>query len=438
MGYFIGIDLGSTTSKAIVLDEKLQIVGRGLTNTRSNYAIATKVAEQEAIINTRFTIMEGELTKVSGRPKEEVQNLVREFERLFRAENYLNNVKTLKEGIIAEISTYQEPLKRELLGFVSEIFRQIEDQAYEFYKEKGEDRSAFFRDLIGAQFMRLAEEYGESFEYLMSIFDKAILLVENNVQEIDLLGMGKKVIARMVNMGIGANMEAQLAKSLEKTSNMAFTVLNRVGTGYGRMHLPYPKEQIQSEILCHGLGAHYMFNNTRTILDIGGQDTKAIQVDENGVVSSFSMNDRCAAGCGRFLGYIADELNIGLHELGPIVLQAQKNVKISSTCTVFSTIEIRDRLSLGEKRENIVAGLHQAIVKRAMSLLARSGGIFNEFTFTGGVAKNVGVLKYLHEMVAENYGDIKVNISPDSIYTGSLGAALFAARKTEGLDKLVG
>lgn len=433
MGFFIGVDLGSTTSKAIVLNENLEIVGRGLTNTRSNYAVATKVAEQEAIIDTRFTIMEGELSKISGRSKEEVHGLIRDFERFFRAENYLANIKILKEGLVEEISTYEEPLKHELSGLVIEIFRQIEAMAYEFYREKGEDRSAFFRDLVGAQFMRLAEEYGESFEYLMSIFDKSILLVENNVQQLDLVGMGKKAMARMVSMGIGTSLEEQIAKAfVEVTSTMEFDVLGRVGTGYGRMHLPYPKEQIQSEILCHGLGAHYMFNDTRTILDIGGQDTKAIQVDENGVVSSFSMNDRCAAGSGRFLGYIADELNIGLHELGPLVLQAQKNVKISSTCTVFSTIEIRDRLSLGEKRENIVAGLHQAIVKRAMSLLARSGGIFNEFTFTGGVAKNVGVLKYLHEMVAENYGDIKINISPDSIYTGSLGAALFAARKTQG------
>ena len=90
-----------------------------------------------------------------------------------------------------------------------------------------------------------------------------------------------------------------------------------VGTGYGRVTLPFSKEHIRSEILCHGLGAHMMYPETRTVLDIGGQDTKGIQVDASGIVTNFQMNDRCAAGCGRYLGYIADEMNMGLHELGP-------------------------------------------------------------------------------------------------------------------------
>ena len=124
------------------------------------------------------------------------------------------------------------------------------------------------------------------------------------------------------------------------------------------------------------------------MLDIGGQDTKAIQVDPTGIVESFQMNDRCAAGCGRYLGYIADEMNMGLHELGPLAMKSTKTVRINSTCTVFAGAELRDRLSLGEKREDILAGLHRAIILRAMSILARSGGIRDEFTFTGGVAKN--------------------------------------------------
>ena len=112
-----------------------------------------------------------------------------------------------------------------------------------------------------------------------------------------------------------------------------------VGTGYGRVRLPFPKEHIRSEILCHGLGAHLMYPNTRTVLDIGGQDTKGIQVDEKGIVVNFQMNDRCAAGCGRYLGYIADEMNIGLHELGPIAMKATKTIRINSTCTVFAGAE---------------------------------------------------------------------------------------------------
>src|SRR5208283_4842522 len=123
-----------------------------------------------------------------------------------------------------------------------------------------------------------------------------------------------------------------------------FEIATMVGTGYGRTRLPFPRECIKSEILCHGLGAHYMYPETATVLDIGGQDTKAIQLDKQGVVTSFHMNDRCAAGCGRFLGYIADELNIGLHELGPLAMQHDHVTRVNSTCTVFSGVELRERL----------------------------------------------------------------------------------------------
>jgi benzoyl-CoA reductase subunit A len=165
------------------------------------------------------------------------------------------------------------------------------------------------------------------------------------------------------------------------------------------------------------------------VLDIGGQDTKAIQVDGEGLVTSFQMNDRCAAGCGRYLGYIADEMNLGLHELGPMACQSKRAVRINSTCTVFAGAELRERLSLGERREDILAGLHRAIILRAMSLLSRSGGVRDELTFTGGVARNPAAVAALTKLVAENYGPLTLNISAESIYTGALGAALFAWRE---------
>jgi benzoyl-CoA reductase subunit A len=171
-----------------------------------------------------------------------------------------------------------------------------------------------------------------------------------------------------------------------------------------------------------------MFPDTRTVLDIGGQDTKAIQVDQDGIVQNFQMNDRCAAGCGRYLGYIADEMKMGLHELGPLALKSTRTVRINSTCTVFAGAELRDRLALGEDRADILAGLHRSIILRAMSILARSGGVFDQFTFTGGVAKNEAATKELRKLIKENYGDMTINIDPDSIYTGSLGAATFAHR----------
>lgn len=144
------------------------------------------------------------------------------------------------------------------------------------------------------------------------------------------------------------------------------------------------------------------------------------------------MNDRCAAGCGRYLGYIADELSISLNELGPLAMDAQKEVNICSTCTVFAGAELRELLNLGEKREDILAGLHKAIVMRALSLIARSGGVRNEFTFTGGVARNQAVVKYLTGMIRQNYGrNLTINMHPDSIFMGSLGAAMFARRNIE-------
>ena len=133
------------------------------------------------------------------------------------------------------------------------------------------------------------------------------------------------------------------------------------------------------------------------MLDIGGQDTKGIQVDANGIVENFQMNDRCAAGCGRYLGYIADEMNMGLHELGPLAMKSDRPARINSTCTVFAGAELRDRLSLGEKREDILAGLHRAIILRAISIISRSGGVTDEFTFTGGVAKNEAAVRELQQ-----------------------------------------
>jgi len=219
---------------------------------------------------------------------------------------------------------------------------------------------------------------------------------------------------------------------------MEIHIANMVGTGYGRALLPFPEDCIKSEILCHAFGAHAIFPNTRSVLDIGGQDTKAIQVDSHGLVTSFHMNDRCAAGCGRYLGYVADEFSLSLNELGPLALDAQKEVNICSTCTVFAGAEIRELLNVGEKREDILAGLHRSIVIRAMSLIARSGGVRNEFTFTGGVARNQAVLKYIKDMIYDSYGsDIKINIHTDSIFMGALGGAMFARRnmRADLLDK---
>ena len=123
---------------------------------------------------------------------------------------------------------------------------------------------------------------------------------------------------------------------------------------------------------------------------------------------------------------------MGLHELGPLAMQSDRPARINSTCTVFAGAELRDRLSLGEKREDILAGLHRAIILRAISIISRSGGVTDQFTFTGGVAKNEAAVRELKKLIKDNYGDVTININPESIYTGALGAAEFARRACEG------
>lgn len=428
MNYYIGVDLGSTTCKAVIADENGQLIGRGLTNTRSNYKVATEVAEREAKINARFSLFEEELVKRRPIPRGELDQLLAEFELFFRYEQYLQQLLVLKEKVGAELALLSKTQKAEMTPIENDIFIHLQASAFDFYREMGRDKSRFFRDLVGSQYMKLAEAHPRYLELLMGIYDKCILQVENQIFDMNVKEMARKALENVLKSINIREIQNDIDAAFETASRRNLHIARKVGTGYGRQHLPYPKEHIQSEILCHGLGAHHMFPETRSVLDIGGQDTKAIQVDGNGIVTNFFMNDRCAAGCGRFLGYIADELNISLHELGPLSLKANKKLKVSSTCTVFASVELRDRLSLGERREDILAGLHRAIVKRALSLLSRSGGVRNQFTLTGGVAKNQAVVHFVKEMIAENYAEITVNVSPDSIYTGALGAAFFARR----------
>jgi benzoyl-CoA reductase subunit A len=419
---FVGIDLGSTTTKAVVLGEDSGILGRGITNSRSNYDLAAQLAREEAFITARFALLRQQVEKAAG--KEVLSRLL----RAFRLSQTLTQLTRLSALILKQIERsvpagLRAAARERVLGIVKAI--EQEEQA-RFEDPDPPERSDFFRDAAGSAYMRLAEERGEpngvSFDLLVGLYDKCIIGVENEPLE---LGFRHHIGSALELVGnppaVRAGVEAAVSAELE--------VVRSVGTGYGRARLPFPKEQIRSEILCHGLGAHRMFPGTRTVLDIGGQDTKAIQVDEHGIVTSFQMNDRCAAGCGRYLGYIADEMNIGLHELGPLAEKATRSVKINSTCTVFAGAELRERLSLGERREDILDGLHRAIILRAMSLLARSGGIQDQFTFTGGVARNSAATRALRRLVDENYGEKTINISPDSIYTGALGAALFAHRE---------
>ena len=422
MNCFVGIDLGSTTTKAVVLDERGEVLGRGITNSRANYDLAAEVARTEAFVTARFVLLRREVEKAAG-----TDTLARLL-RAFRLEQAMVQLARLEALIDEEVEHTVAPgLRAPARAVLAEMFTGMRAAEVAWFDSPDPaGRSDFFRDFAGSGYARLAEERtGEdlavSFDLLLGLYDKCIVKVENEPLE---LGFHDHIGAALARIGDPPAARA----GVEAATAVALDEVTCVGTGYGRARLPFPKEQIRSEILCHGLGAHRMFPGTRTVLDIGGQDTKAIQVDGHGIVTSFQMNDRCAAGCGRYLGYIADEMNIGLHELGPLAEQSRSRVKINSTCTVFAGAELRERLSLGERREDILAGLHRAVILRAMSLLARSGGVDDEFTFTGGVARNAAAVTALRELIEENYGHRTLNISPSSIYTGALGAALFALR----------
>ncbi len=441
----VGIDLGSTTTKALLLGEDGRVLGRGITNSRSSYDVACAVAREEALTAARFSLLEEHLaeTAPSGRPSEyggggeAAQELGHRLKEAFRLEIYLGELGRLNQEIQAVLDMPGHEEWRPILApAVEEILGRIEAAAPALFSGSGRRKSDFFRDLAGAAYVETAEEIagrGElPFERLLALYDRAILAVETRVAPLDFSGLLRRAADRLGNGNGSGTRRADLARVVEAVASEPIEELAFVGTGYGRQTLPFPKESVRSEILCHGRGAHRFFPGTRTVLDIGGQDTKAIQVDGHGVVTSFQMNDRCAAGSGRYLGYLADELNLGLHELGPLALRATRTVRVNSTCTVFAGAELRERLALGEKREDVLAGLHRAMMLRALSLLARSGGIFDQFTFTGGVAKNPMATRVLSDLVAENYPEgITLNIHPDSIYMGAMGAALFALEDLE-------
>ena len=420
---FIGIDLGSTTTKAVILDEAGEVAGRGITNSRSNYDVACAVVRDEAFVRVRFSMTEERMRSDPAFAK------IPDLERHFRLQQHLDQLARLRRSMHAAAETPRHrPYASELSSIIDTISDQMAERAAVHFAPGASRRSDFFRDLASSDYVHLAMEMsdpkGITFEVLCSMFDAAILVVENSIDE--------HSFERHVSSALDAVDAAPSLRSVvDRVCAIEIIEAGSAGTGYGRQRQPFPKEQIRSEILCHGLGAHALFPGTRTVLDIGGQDTKAIQVDPAGIVTGFQMNDRCAAGCGRYLGYIADEMNLALHELGPLAQQSRNRVKINSTCTVFAGAELRDRLSLGQSREDILAGLHRAIILRAMSLLARSGGVNDELTFTGGVARNAAAVAALQDLVLENYGKRTLNISPDSIYTGALGAAMFARRDAE-------
>jgi (R)-2-hydroxyacyl-CoA dehydratese activating ATPase len=202
-------------------------------------------------------------------------------------------------------------------------------------------------------------------------------------------------------------------------SDIAYTV----ATGCGRKRVAYAGETI-TEITCIAKGVNYLFPEARTVIDIGGQDTKVIRLDEKGRVLEFEMNDKCAAGTGRFIEVMASALKVDLDKIGEISLNHKKELTISSICTVFAESEVVSLVSEGEELEDILFGIHRAIADRTMGLINRLGGVKADVIMTGGVAKNTGVVGALEKVLGTQ---VKISVEPQVV--GSLGAAILALEK---------
>jgi len=216
--------------------------------------------------------------------------------------------------------------------------------------------------------------------------------------------------------------EDVLRLALERIGEKRDRIHSIVSTGYGRRSFT-ASDKVLPEIICHAKGTKLLFPEVRTIIDIGGQDSKVIEMDEKGHVLKFEMNDKCAAGTGRFLEVLTERiLNIQIEELGPLSLKSKNPCVLSSVCTVFAESEVISYLSEKKAREDIAYGLHKAIARRVIGM-GRSGSInYREpIVFTGGVAKNVGVIKATEEELQK-----KVKTPKEPQITAALGAAIFA------------
>ena len=239
-----------------------------------------------------------------------------------------------------------------------------------------------------------------------------------------MLADGKEIVAKsLISVGAGTSgpqraIDEVLESAGKKREEMAFVL----ATGYGRNSLMNFADKQMSELSCHAKGAHFLFPEVHTVIDIGGQDVKVLQI-EDGIMTNFAMNDKCAAGTGRFLDVMARVLEVDVKDLGRLGAMSTKYVGISSTCTVFAESEVISQLSMGTDKCDIINGIHRSVASRVTGLAHRVG-IRDQVVMTGGVAQNSGVVKALEESLGH-----EVHISPLTQYNGALGAALFAFDK---------
>ena len=235
---------------------------------------------------------------------------------------------------------------------------------------------------------------------------------------------GQEIVAKsLVPVGTGTSGPARAIAEVLDNAKMTREQMDFVlATGYGRNSLDGLADLQMSELSCHAKGATYLFPDVHTVVDIGGQDVKVIEI-ENGMMKNFVMNDKCAAGTGRFLDVMARVLEVRVEDLGDLGDKSTKEIGISSTCTVFAESEVISQLAVGTDKCDIIAGIHRSVAGRVSGLCNRVG-VRDRVVMTGGVAQNHGIVKAL-----ENQLGHEISTSPLTQYNGALGAALFAYQK---------
>ncbi|MDF3004287.1 MAG: hgdC [Oscillospiraceae bacterium] len=234
---------------------------------------------------------------------------------------------------------------------------------------------------------------------------------------------GKEIIGKaLIPVGAGTSGPERVVKEIVETTGIKIEDMNYIlATGYGRNSITFANQQM-SELSCHAKGAHFLFPEVRTVIDIGGQDVKVMQI-ENGAMVNFQMNDKCAAGTGRFLDVMARVLEVKVSDLAILGSHSTKRVAISSTCTVFAESEVISQLAQNTDKCDIINGIHHSVASRVVGLAHRVG-VREMVVMTGGVAQNAGVVKALEEELGHT-----IHTSPLTQYVGALGASLFAYQK---------
>ena len=235
---------------------------------------------------------------------------------------------------------------------------------------------------------------------------------------------GEEIVAKaLVAVGAGTSgPQRAIAQVLENAGMTKDDIDYTLATGYGRNSLENIADHQMSELSCHARGAAFLFPDVHTVIDIGGQDVKVLKI-ENGAMTNFQMNDKCAAGTGRFLDVMARILEVDVNDLGTLGAQSTKYVGISSTCTVFAESEVISQLANDTDKCDIINGIHMSVAGRVAGLAHRVG-VQDRVVMTGGVAQNSGVVKALEDQLGH-----KVHTSPLTQYVCALGAALFAYKR---------